>query len=79
MAKHSAACPVCGKPAKQMEARAGDYTEINCKGCGHFQASGTFQQVASNYPAAVRLQSLERAITRARYGSLPMVTTYDLP
>ena len=79
MAIHSAACPVCGKPAKQTEAKVGDYTEINCGNCGHFQASGTFQQVAPNYPAAVRLKSLERAVTRARYGSLPRVTTYDLP
>jgi hypothetical protein len=79
MARHSAACPVCGKPARQMAAKVGDYTEINRNSCGHFQASGTFQQVVSNYPAAVRLQSLERAVTRARYGSLPTVTTYDLP
>ena len=79
MAKHSAACPVCGEPAKQTEAKGGGYIEINCKKCGHFQASGTFQQVVSAYPVTIRLQSLDRAKLRARYGLPPLVTTYDLP
>jgi hypothetical protein len=79
MVKHSVACPVCDKSAKLVAAKVGDYTEITCRSCGHFQASGTFQRVGPVYPVTIRLQALDRAITRARYGSLPMVTTYDLP
>jgi hypothetical protein len=79
MAKHSAPCPVCGEPAKQAEAKVGDYIEINCKKCGYFRASGMFQQVVSAYPVTIRLQSLDRAKLRARYGLPPLVTTYDLP
>lgn len=79
MAKHSAACPVCGKSARQTEVKVGDYTEIRCRNCGHFQASGTFERVAPAYPVTIRLQALDRTRLRARYGLPPLVTTYDLP
>ena len=79
MAESSANCPICNKKAKQAAASAGDYTKIDCANCGRFQISRTVQAVIPNHPATVRRQSLERARIRARYGSLPMVTTYDLP
>lgn len=79
MTKHSAPCPICSKPAKQTAAKAGDYTEIDCKSCGRFQVSEPFQQAVSGYPLTIRLQSLDRAKLRSRYGLLPIVTTYDLP
>lgn len=79
MAKSSAACPICRKPAKHTTASAGDNTEIDCRDCGHFQVSGSFQETVSRQSIVVRRQSLDRARIRARYGSLPIITTYDLP
>jgi len=79
MVKVAAICPICKTRAKQTKATTGDYVDINCTDCGDFQISRTFQQVVSNHPKTVRRRSLERARMRARYGSLPLVTTYDLP
>ena len=79
MVKSSAACLICRTPAKQATAKVGDYSEINCPKCGQFQVSGTYQAVIKAHTAEVRRQSLERARTRARYGLLPLLTTYDLP
>jgi hypothetical protein len=76
MAKLSTSCPICRKAAKQSQLTFGDYLEFDCSDCGHFQVSRTFQQIASKQPVSTRRQSLERARIRARYGSLPTVTTY---
>jgi hypothetical protein len=79
MTKSMAACPICKKPAKQAKVNVGDYTEVRCTPCGQFQISGTLQKVISSYPVVARRQSLERGRLRARYGSVPLITTYDLP
>lgn len=79
MNKAQTNCPICDETAKQANAKAGDYLDISCLECGEFQISRTFQQVAKDYPVSVRRQSLERAKIRARYGLLPIVTSYDLP
>jgi hypothetical protein len=52
---------------------------FRCQECGEFHASGTFMVEARGLPVATRRQALQRAITRASYGTLPMVTTYDVP
>lgn len=78
MTKVSAPCVVCGANAKT-KPTTGDYIEINCPDCGEFQASWTYQTVALALPHEVRRRSLESARIRARYGMLPMITSYDLP
>ena len=79
MAKSSAACPICKRPAKRGTATVGNNIEISCADCGQFQLSQLYNEVVAGHPIAVRRQSLDRARTRARYGSLPIITTYDLP
>jgi len=79
MGKSAESCPICERKARWAAAAVGDFMEIECSECGHFQVSKTFLQLVPDQPAAVRQQSLERARVRARYGSLPLVTTYDLP
>ena len=75
---NSTACPVCDMPAVWSEKTGGDYAEIDCPDCGEFRISGTLRQVFANYPIDDRRQALERARLRARYGSVPVVTTYHL-
>lgn len=79
MARFSANCPICKKKAEQAAATAGDHTEIDCSDCGHFGVSRTLKSVLPSHSIAVRRQTLDRARMRARYGSLPLATTYDLP
>lgn len=79
MAKHPViSCPICEKRAKQTRAYDG-YLDIHCSHCGHFQISETFRQLVSRHPLETRQRALEGAVTRARYGFLPLVTSYDLP
>lgn len=79
MAKTKAPCPICKKAARHSAVTNGDYSEVACTDCGNFQMSGTLQQIFATYPMAIRRQSLGRAQLRAPYGSLPLLTTYDLP
>lgn len=79
MVKSSSACLICNAPAKHASVRAGDSIEIHCSDCGPYQASNTFREIAARHSKDVRRQSLERARMRARYGLMPMITTYDLP
>ncbi|BCH23528.1 hypothetical protein MesoLjLb_33130 [Mesorhizobium sp. L-8-3] len=79
MARKKAPCPVCKQPAQQSAVRNGDYGEVTCSDCGQFRLSRTLQQLFAQHPMAVRRQSLARARLRAPYGSVPLVTTYDLP
>lgn len=71
-------CPICEKRARQMRAYDG-YIDISCSGCGHFQISETFLQLVARHPLDARQRALEGAVTRARYGALPVLTSYDLP
>lgn len=75
----STACPICAKPAKQNKAAVGDYMEVDCRHCGRFQISRIFQHAVSDSHETERRQALEHARLRARYGALPIITTYDLP
>lgn len=79
MAKAQTECPICKRPATQTNSATGDYLDISCADCGEFQVSPTFRTLVSDLPVATRQQSLLRARIRARYGSLPLVTSYDLP
>ena len=76
---NSLPCPVCEKPAAWAESSTGDFAEVDCLDCGHFRISGTLQQVLADYPTTERREALERARLRARYGSVPVITTYNLP
>lgn len=79
MASHPAiTCPICEKRARQTRAYDG-YIDILCSGCGHFQISETFLQLVPLHPFEIRQRALEGAVTRARYGVLPVITSYDLP
>ncbi|TKT75052.1 hypothetical protein [Aquamicrobium sp. LC103] len=79
MAKVAVACPICKGKAKHPKPASGHYLEIDCASCGHFQISDSVRQVVSKLSATVRRQSHERARLRAPYGSLPIITSYDLP
>lgn len=79
MKRSSANCPICKKKAEQATATAGDHAEIDCSDCGRFGISRTLQLVLPGHSIAVRRQTLDRARMRARYGDLPLATTYDLP
>jgi hypothetical protein len=79
MAKYALSCPVCHRKAKLSASTAGDYSEITCSDCGHFQISATLKQIFASYPMSIRRLALARAQLRARYGVLPLITTYDLP
>lgn len=71
-------CPICEMRAKHRKA-IGDHIEVDCKDCGRFEVSETFRLVASELSPDARRLALKGAVTRARYGSLPTVTSYDLP
>ncbi len=79
MARSIARCPVCKKPAKQTATPTGDHNQIDCPDCGRFLASESFSQAASAHSISAKRLALEHARFRARYGTLPVITTYDLP
>jgi hypothetical protein len=79
MAKAKIPCPICRKPARLKTPAYGDYQHFDCPECGEFQASGSFSAVARGLSIATRRLALQGAITRAEYGTVPTVTTYDLP
>lgn len=79
MAKAKAPCAICREPAKLKAPALGDYKHFDCPRCGEFRASGSFLAEAKGLSLATRRLVLLRALTRAEYGALPMVTTYDVP
>jgi hypothetical protein len=79
MARAKTSCVICRKPATAKKPAFEDTMHFDCRECGEFQVSGTFMSDARKLSATVRRQALQRAITRAQYGTLPMVTTYDVP
>jgi hypothetical protein len=79
MARAKTLCVICKKPAVAKKSAFEDATHFKCQECGEFRASGTFMMEARRLPLAARRQSLQSAVTRASYGILPMVTTYDVP
>lgn len=78
MAKPVGTCPVCKGNAKHLPV-SGDYLELACAGCGHYRLSGTAKELLPKLSTVEKRRSLERAKLRAPYGSLPLVTSYDLP
>ncbi len=79
MARAKTSCVICRKPAATRKPAFEDTMHFECRECGEFQVSGTFMSDAGKLPVTVRRQALQRAITRAPYGTVPMVTTYDVP
>lgn len=71
-------CPVCNGKAMHLP-NHGDYVELDCSSCGHFRVSGSALASVPNLATTEGRRSLDRARLRAHYGSLPLITTYDLP
>lgn len=79
MAKAKMPCAICRKPAKLKAPTYGDCRHFDCPECGEFRASESFLAEAGGLSIATRRQALQKAITRAEYGAVPIATTYDLP
>lgn len=79
MAKAKIPCAICRRLAKLKTSTYGDYQHLDCPECGEFQVSRLFLEEAKGLSVDTRHRALQRAITRAEYGVLPTVTTYDLP
>jgi hypothetical protein len=79
MADATTPCAICKKPASTKNTSFSDYKHFDCPECGEFRASGTFMAAVEKLPLTTRRQALQRAIVRANYGALPLVTTYDVP
>jgi hypothetical protein len=79
MAKAKIPCAICRKPARLKTLTYGDYQHFDCPECGEYRASGSFLAGARGLSFTTRRQALQRATIRAEYGTVPIVTTYDLP
>lgn len=77
MAKSVGSCPICKKPAKR-SIKFADSEGFSCKDCGKFRISRTLLETLHQYGISARRAALLSAVMRANYGSVPLVTTYDI-
>jgi hypothetical protein len=79
MAATKIPCTVCRKPARARKSPFDSHHRFDCAVCGTFEVSEAFIAEARHQPIGARRNALQNAIARARYGQIPIVTTYDLP
>jgi len=79
MAATKVPCAICRKPARARKPSFGNHHHFDCVECGTFEVSEAFIAEARSQPISARRRALQNAVTRARYGDTPFVTTYDLP